>query len=284
MLVNPITPLSISNRKTGASAVSVIPQVHSQSIPTFTGSKRTGILTSILMALGLSGCPENNIAPNVDTVPPQPTSTATATVTATSTATSTATTPDTAVTKLNAAWENAGISIPDPDQPPKSISYVDSFSGDTTTMTLDTTKTGGNNVVYKSLTGVEDSGVVTFSYDPTTNTLTKKSVGDMTGATQNYKMTMDADGYTVFTNTVTGKFDAKWRKINTGQVGVYDQTGKLCRTFDNFTVDGYLAKLQKEAKAPIVRFADGVLPKVKKVAQEMTQPTKLQKYGRRIYG
>jgi len=280
MIINSITPY----KQSSISTANVVPQVsqnHHSSV-SFTGAKQVGALGTLAMVFGLVGCPSSN-APNTASTTGTTASTATATVTATSTATSTATTPDTAVTRLNAAWENAGISIPDPDQPPKSISYVDDFSGDTTTMTLDPTKTTDNTIVYKSVTNVTDTGVITYSYDPTTNSLTKTTVGDITGTKTIATITMDPDGYTVFTNAKNGNFAEKWRKINTGKVGIYDQTGNLLRTYDNFTVDGYLAKLQKETKAPIVRFAGQAKEMLeagkKNLAAkfEMPKPTKLAK-------
>jgi hypothetical protein len=304
MIVNSVTPYSVTKGNSSKNKADIAPQYASVA---FTGSEHPHKAPSkfswrglgrVLTLVGITSAPAALLTacpaqgPGGDEPPASVTSTGTGTGvttatntavgTSTATGTNTATTPNTAVTKLNAALENAGIAIADPDQPPKVISYVDSFNGDQTTMTLDPTKTKDNTVVYKSVTNVTDTGVITYNYDPTTNALTHTSVGDLDGVTRIAKITMDADGYTVFTNAKTGKIDSKWRKIGTGQIGIYDQAGNFCRTYDNFTIttlDGnsYLAKLGKDTKAPIVRFTEGVLPKVKKVAQEI-KTQKLARY------
>jgi len=261
MLVNPITPLSVSNRKTGASAMSVIPQVRSQSIPAFTGTtKRMGILASIAMALGLSGCPENNIAPNVDTIPPQPTSTATATMT--SVATSTATT-ETASSKIGKMFAAAKYNYDASKGAPKAMSWTDKASKSLINATRSDDGSDPNYLKYDvqatdPVTGHINNipGVQEYFYSPDKGEMQVRTY-DGTGT---LNLTIDPNtGDIIYTDPATGAITDVNKRINSGIINDYTKDGVLQDVLQDVKFDGNLVNnTEKGAKAPTFKFSEGL--------------------------
>lgn len=308
MFVKTITPLRSSNGTSSSSVVNTTPKV-----TYFTGSEAPKVHTTpkkfsfgavgrVLAVLGFTGgagavltaCPSTP-GPGGGEPPATVTTTSTnintdtkiSTATGTGIATSTATTPHTVTSKLNAAWTNAGIAMPT-DGVPAKIEYEDTFYGGHVTETLDPTKTTNNAVVYNGINDTENGSYTkTYTYDEANNILTMKQKA---GSNEfNYAITLDSNGYAVFTNQKTGKIDTKMRKIDTGKVGVYDASNKLLDTYANYKNDGYLAKWEKEAKSPIVRFTGEAKEKLariteegKKLASRFELSTKPAEFGKRL--
>lgn len=245
----------------------------------------------------LTGCPSDSNPPVVDTIPPKGGEAGTAGIGGNTGgvggATTTPATTDNAVKRMNRMWEAMGFDIAYPDEAQGKVEYTDDFNGDKTVLSNPKVSADGNTTVYKALTGADDSGVVTYKYDPTKDVFTEIQVGDGTGATVTSVITSETNPATgkkvaVFTNTATGEVQ-KWFKSGEGEITICDRNYKKLRTFSGLTFtmfnpDGsikssYIAKLNKAdsiqtakaEKSPIVKFAGQAQEKLAALAKKGRQ-------------
>lgn len=195
----------------------------------------------------------------------------------------TPTTPRTVNSELNAAWSNAGISM-STEGTPEVIEYDDS-RGSHVIETKNPKASEGkpNTVVYDGISnGLEKEYYTsTYSFDEKTGELRLNKKFTEAVRPQDYIITKDIGGYTVFTNANTGEFAHKMIKRSTGIVEICDKNGNKVATLSNFKTDGFYAKLESlferfgkaiydpsksEIRVPLGKGEVAILPAPKKLA------------------